>query len=322
MRAYYVRITEPKSGDVLALYTSFKPDGTTNGAALKIEFDIPVYAYGDPVGGARVKISGVNFSDIVAARNLNDMNIEVYGGMAKGLPLANPAQAGVLLKGQIFQAYGNWQGREVSLEFIAYAQAGTNNDPANISYTWRTGTPLGDAVKQVLQIAYPGAPITGNLSSSLIYPQDQPWNYKTLPQFGKYVLDTSRAIIRDNAYPGASLWQLGAGFFLTDGTAPPKAKPISFLDLIGQPTWVDPGTMQFRTVLRADLNGGDVVQMPEKSLVNVTSGAAVSGLTKDKFITAFKGQFTIRNIRHLGDSRQNSAESWISVFDTYVGPPT
>jgi hypothetical protein len=315
MRAYFIRISSPTSGNVLALYTSFNPDGSTNGSALKVEFDIPVYAYGDPAGNAYVKISGVNFADIRSANNLNDADIVIYGGMAKGLPLANPLQAGVLLKGSVFQCFGNWQGVNSSLELMVTAKAGTVAKPVNLAYTWRKGTTLQDAVTQALKIAYPGTVVTGSFSSSLVYTEDQPFAYQTLAQFSRWVADTSHAINPDPKYRGAQIVQTPGGFNLYDGTdTTQKSKEISFLDLIGQPTWLDAGTMQFKNVLRADLNVGDFITMPQG--VNVIN--TVNSFARFRDTTSFQGKFQIRNIRHLGDSRQPSADSWCTVVDTYT----
>lgn len=317
MRAYFIRITSPDSGNVLAEYTSFNPDGSTNGAALRVEWDIPVYAYGDPAGNAYVKISGVNYADIVASNNLNDADITIYGGMASGLPLANPAQAGVLLKGTVFQCFGNWQGTQSSLELMVTAKAGTVAKPVNLAYTWRKGSPLQTAVTEALKIAFPGSTITGSFSPSLVYTEDQPFAYQTLPQFSRWVTDTSRAINPKASYIGAQIASTPAGFHLYDGTATPKAKEISFLDLIGQPTWLDAGTMQFKTVMRADLNVGDKIKMPAGTNVINT----VNSFTRYRNATAFQGEFQIRNIRHLADSRQASADAWCTVIDTYTATP-
>jgi len=317
MRAYFVRITQPGTDNVLALYTSFLPDGSINGAALGLEFDIPAYAYGDPAGNVYLKLSGVNYTDIRQANNLSDADITIYGGMAKGLPLANPAQAGVLFRGTVFQAWGNWQGNQTSLEMICYARSGTPDKPVNLAYRWTKGQPMQAAVTQALQIAYPGAIVSGSYSADLVYPEDQPFAYQSLSQFARYLLDTSKAIIPAAEYIGAQITQNPQGFLLFDGTQPPTAKAIDFLDLVGQPTWIDAGTMQFRTVLRADLKVGDVVTMPKGA--NVANTGASFARFRD--VTAFQGSFMIKGIRHLGNSRQNSAEAWTSVIDTYSTTP-
>lgn len=315
MRAYFIRITNPDSGAVLADYTSFKPDGSTNGAALKVEFDIPLYSYADPAGNAYIKISGVSLADIQQSANFQDAEITIYGGMAKGLPLANPKQAGVLLKGIVYQCFGNWQGVNTSLEFMVIAKNATAAQPVNLAYTWTKGIALSDMVTQALKIAFPGATVAGGFSQSLVYTENQPFAYQTLEQFSRFVYDVSKTINPDPKYRGAQITSTPGGFYLFDGTEAPKLKPkeISFLDLIGQPTWLQPLIMQFKCVLRGDLAMGDVVAMPRgTNVINTTNG-----YSRWRNTTAFEGNFQINNIRHVGDSRQASADSWVTIVNAY-----
>ena len=37
------------------------------------------------------------------------MTIKMWVGMSKGLPLAKPAQQGLVLEGTVWQVLGNWQ---------------------------------------------------------------------------------------------------------------------------------------------------------------------------------------------------------------------
>ena len=320
MRMYWLRLTKD-DGTVLNQYLSQNPDGSNNGAALKIEFDIPAYAYGNPAGGAHIKVSGVNFADIQQANNLNTANgtkeeprganVELWGGMAKGLPLANPAQAGLLLKGQVTQAWGNWQGRETSLELVVNYKAGSPSQPVNLSWNWLKGTTLQAAITQTLQTAYPKSVITGALSDSLVYTETQPGVYRTLDEFGRYILDTSHAVIPSPDYLGAQIIPTPEGFFLFDGTTLPAPKAISYYDLIGAPTWLQLLTIQFQAVLRADLKVGDLVTMPEgANPVNTENN-----FSQYRNKNPFQGTFQIVNIRHLGDSRQTSAASWVTVVE-------
>lgn len=309
MRAYFIRITRPGTDEVLKEYTSFNTDGSTNGAALRVELDVPIYTYGEPAGQAHIKISGVDYGDIQSSSDLNDADITVYGGMAAGLPLANPQQAGILVKGSVWQAYGNWLGHDVSLELFIVAR----KPDSNLSFTWSQGTSLESAVRQVLKIAYPSATVTGGYDASLVYTEDQPFAYSNLQQFARFVLDTSKTIITSADYRGAQIVQTATGFALFDGTSQPKAKPISYLDLVGNATWLEPGLMQFMCPMRADLIPGDVVTMP----VGSNQVQTASGLARARQQTAFQGDFQISRIRHLGDSRQLSAESWVTVVDCY-----
>ncbi len=298
----------------LAHYTSKTNTGGNNGAALKIEFDIPAFCYGDPAGFASIKVSGVNFADIRASKNLNGATLKLQGGMAKGLPLANPSQAGLLLAGTVQQAFGNWQGTEVSLELIVSPKVGTIDQPVNLAYTWAKGDTLEAMVRQVLGIAYPGSVITGQFDPRLIYTEDAPFFYQTMTQLAQFVLETSRAIITDKTYLGAQITPTAVGFRLFDGTEKPKAKEIRPVDMVGQPTWLDFGTLQFKVVLRADLSVGDIVKLPQGS--NVINTAA--SFTQYRDTLAFQGEFQITGIRHLGDSRQPDANAWVTVVTCVV----
>lgn len=307
MRAYYIRITHPTTGKVLKFYTSFKPDGSTNGAALRVEFDIPVASYEAPAGLARVKLYGVDFPDIQAQSDLNGANIEIYGGMAKGLPLANPAQAGILIKGTVFQCFGNWLGQETSLELFIVAKP-TN---VNLAYKWPKGGSLEAAVRQVLNIAYPAASVTGGFDPSLVYTEEQPFAYQNMAQLAKFVFDTSKTINTSPNYLGAKIAPAPKGFLLYDGTNQPVAKQISYLDMVGNATWLENQVMQVMCVMRADLAPGDIIKMPQGA--NQINQQSSFSQFRNK--TAFQGDFFLRNLRHLGDSRQLSAQSWITVID-------
>src|SRR6202012_4869403 len=144
-------------------------------------------------------------------------DVVVYGGMAKGLPLANPAQAGILIKGTVFQCFGNWLGRETSLEMFIVAKAPT----ANLAYKWPKGGSLEAAVRQVLNIAFPQSSVTGGFDPSLVYTEEQPFAYTNLAQFGKWVFDTSKTINTSAGYMGAKIAQTPKGFNLYDGTNQP-----------------------------------------------------------------------------------------------------
>jgi hypothetical protein len=81
-------------------------------------------------------------ADMINARNLVNTPIEIWGGMKAGLPLANPAQAGLLATGKVSQAFGNIEGvnRTLDLAIINNYDKTTPESPAAPT---TTGTPLG-----------------------------------------------------------------------------------------------------------------------------------------------------------------------------------
>lgn len=320
MRFYWLRLTKD-DGTLLNQYTSLKPDGSVDGGALKLELDVQEFAYGIPGSPSHIKVSGVNFADIRQANNLatanskpgnpRGANVTLLAGMSKGLPLANPGQSGLILAGQVQQCWGNWQGRETSLELVVTSKQFTRDQPANLSFNWEKGQTLQDAVTRTLTTAYPGAIITGSFSSTLVYTETQPGFYQTLEQFAAYVLAASQSVILTEGYLGAQIRATPTGFELFDGSTLKSPKAISFLDLIGQPTWLDILTLQARVVMRADLSVNDMVTLPAGTNPIGTENNYAQNRNK----ASFQGTFMVKNIRHLGDSRQPSADSWVTVLD-------
>src|SRR6202012_1802186 len=83
-------------------------DATGDPNALNVKLDIPVAAENAPKAGAYVQIWGIPLSTLLNASQYNNQDISVYGGMQQGLPLANPNQQGLLCRGKILPALGNW----------------------------------------------------------------------------------------------------------------------------------------------------------------------------------------------------------------------
>ena len=143
-RYYAITITNPKTGEVVRprtlaklnlpeTYTSYV-NGKTLPGALNVELNIPLYNYATPRQGAWIRVWGVSNAELAQANDLNDMEIVIKGGMQKGLPLAKPAQNGVLAQGKIFQAYGNLIGVDRTLDMIIMPSVGTQTKPLNFSF--------------------------------------------------------------------------------------------------------------------------------------------------------------------------------------------
>src|ERR1017187_8787072 len=154
MRAYSITITRAGTSDPLATYASFDSFGKYDTGALNIELDIPVFSVAAPQGNATLKIWGIGLPAISSAHNLVGETIKIYGGMANGLPLANPDQYGLLLVATIFQCYGNWQGIEQTLDFVITSLASPLTSVPNIVLNWVKGQTLGDAAVSALTPVY------------------------------------------------------------------------------------------------------------------------------------------------------------------------
>jgi hypothetical protein len=298
------------------------PGGTKDPGALNIQMDVPEYSYDTPMGAGTITIEGVPLADMEQAQQFaspiagEGMYIVVRGGMQAGLPLANPAQAGVISEGQIWQSWGNWQGTEMSLNFQFNISALSYNRPGNIVLDWRAGTPLASALTTTLTNAYPGKVVQVNISPNLILPHDEVGHYHTLEQLAQTVKDITKGMI-GTGYPGVYITARTGKIVAFDTTIKQPPKSLLFNDFIGQPVWVKPRQMQLKVVMRADLKIGAYVTMPA-SLAGqpgavLTTAASLPSLVRNKSI--FQGEFLVTAIRHIGDFRSDNSAEWVSILD-------
>ena len=102
-------------------------------------------------------------------------------------------------------------------------------------------------------------------------------------------------------------------FSVYDGTTAPSVTYLAFTDLIGQPTWIDPLTIQAHLVMRGDLMVGNNVKFPPSVVTNSQAGNAPQVNAK----VVFQGNFQIKQMRHVGNFRQRDAQSWVTVIDAF-----
>jgi len=341
MRYYSITITNPKTGEVIrpAAFSSLKlPDsytsyvnGKTLGAALNVEIQASIAQYAIPKGGTVVRIWGISLQEISQANNLNGMNIVVKAGMQKGLPLANPSQNGIIIRGTIFQAFGNWEGTNMTLDLIIIPNTGSKNLPKNFTFKWKAKTPLADAIKTTLQAALPDMKTKIAISPNLVLNNDENAVFSSLVEFSKFIARISSLKqfqgIKPKSggtYQGVAIVSKDNTIVVSDGTADvnsgssyDKPTQVLFQDLIGQPTWLSPTLLNFRCVMRADISVGDFVKLPSKlgpGSVGTSSGISNTPAT-DK--AAFSGVFGIREVYHFGNFRQPDAASWCTSFEAF-----
>lgn len=319
------------------VFTSFL-NGQNIRGALQVELDIPVAAMHSPGNaGAFVKIWGIPLSMIGQAKDLNFKKIKVYGGFQKGLPLANPKQAGLLVQGYIYQAFGNWQGTDMSLDIVISAgeppvDQAKPNAPKNLSLDWKKGQPLDGALKSALATGYPGFTINMNLNGNLVAPENAPGIYFGAKSLAEYLFGASKSIINRPDYQGVHIAFDGNNINVYDqpNTALPSdsqkrltgivdkpnttaVKQIEFVDLIGQPTWILSPEIAFKCAMRADIALNDTVKMPKTLVTN--SQQAQTSLNNQA--AAQQGEFVISSVHHFGNFRQRDAYSWVTEFNAF-----
>ena len=286
--------------------------------AQRVEFDIHAYTFDAPVSQAFVKIWGPSKQQISQAMDFNGAPIKVYAGMQPGLPLASAAvnggQAGLLLSGQIFQAFGNWQGINQSLDFVVTTDGGaTQSNPANLAFLWLKGQRLSQVIEQTLRLAYPSLQVSVNIDPNLVLTQTEAGVYQTIQQFASYVNGISQNIIGGD-YSGVkmTLSDDTISVFDSNTTFVTAPKNILVQDMVGQTTWLDVATIQFNTVLRADLKVGSQIKLPPLSGLQAVTTTQSNSQARSRL--TFDGTWTITYMRHVGDSRAPDARSWISTF--------
>ena len=294
--------------------------------ALNIEFDLPVLTADIPAGNGFLKIWGIDLATLNKASMLNAMNITIAAGMKTGLPLANeqvaayPVRNGIIFQGTIFQAFGNWQGTEQSLDMILTTRLSPapeikpkSNRP--IVFNCQAGQPFQGAISQALSLA--GITSKVNVSPLLTPAEPVIFQCSNITTFAQAILDQSKLVMKNPNYLGVKTIKTVYGYDCTDNTVPGAPIGVFFNDLIGQPTWLDYLVVQMKLVLRSDISVGATVLMPPSIMLNK---AKIYGVVKNDI--SFKGTGWVQHVRHIGNFRQQDANSWATVVDSIMNTYT
>jgi hypothetical protein len=156
----------------------------------------------------------------------------------------------------------------------------------------------------------------------LVRDSDVTGMYDSVEQLATDLKSMSKAVITSPDYSGVTINFLNGKFVVYDstvssavqgGSSASNPKQILFTELIGQPTWIEPGTLQINCPLRSDVGVGDFIKLPPTP---VTTLAASQPQARDK--SAFQGVFQVGvPLRHVGDSRQPDAAAWVTTINAY-----
>jgi hypothetical protein len=297
------------------------PGGKNDPGALDIEADIITFNAATPEGNSAIHIHGVSLGMLGQASNLNGANLMLFGGMKPGLPLATAQapQAGILAQGQVFQAYGNWQGTDQTLDLIFNPGSLDSELDPFIVFNWQPGVPLAQALASTLSQAFPGFKQKISIGN-LVQSYASAGAYENVWQFADVLKGLTKKIgaaVFGPNYPGVQIACVGNMVTAYDTTVKTPVKMLAFQDLAGQPTWIDPATVSFKTVLRADISLGTQIQFPLGApalFAQTTPAAAVPG-TPASSKTSFQGNFVVSSVHHYMHLRQSDGgNSWASVF--------
>jgi hypothetical protein len=349
MRYYDLTLATPE-GNILALgpsgfvasttglptFSSRIPNtngsGTVNNpAALNIEFDMPVAPYAVPQGFQSIRLWGIGIQQVWQGARLNPnptagvlgASFSLTAGMRPGLPLATAAagQARVIAQGTVYQAFGNWQGVNQTLDIVV--QPADLSPSGGISFQWLPGQTLSAALEAALGSAFPGYALNIQIAS-LVQSQSsvsRAAGYPSLSDLAAMIQSQSQLIGQaqtagGDSYPGVSIVVVGKQINVFDGTQPQTPVSMAFQDLMGQPTWIGPNTVNWKTVLRGDIQVGRQVTFPAglPSAYGLTTQAAAVPGAPSRNRTSFQGNFTVTEVHHFGNFRQPDGDSWTTAF--------
>jgi hypothetical protein len=309
------------SSGALLTFTSLV-NGINDPGALDVEFDVNMTQ--GQTGANWVKIRGIDPKLISQAQNYNNKRLQMWVGYSSGLPLANeqvPHQ-GLVLDGQIWPCFGNWIFNELSLEFFVVPGdtkgLGGPVNPKNIVHNMPANQPLSTALKNTLSVAFPKANIIMNISDKLKLPYPDYGIYQSIEQLGDYIKGLSHSILGTPPdYKGVTITANGNNIHVNDGTKSPGAIKINYDDLVGQPTWIGPKTLQVTTLMRGDINipNNTTITLPE---TQVTQTAASAVLQKGNTLN-FSGDWTVTSVRHVGKYRSPQYDNWVTIIEATQG---
>jgi len=179
-----------------------------------------------------------------------------------------------------------------------------------------------------LAAAFPGFKTEIFIDANLTLANDEAGHYQSFSQFAAYLKGITLKVGSQylTNYPGVNIAWNGDVIGVFDGTSAggPSAirVQLNFEDLIGQPTWIGPAQVNFKTVLRADISLGNRIAFPvgpngSPAIVvpyAITSPAAAVPNAPARSSAIFQGDFVVNEVHHFGSFREPDADSWATAF--------
>jgi hypothetical protein len=308
-------------------YTSVGSDGLDNPGALNVELDINVTEHDTPAGSAWVRIWGVGLDVLSQANQLLNQPFSMSTGMSAGLPFCHPEQQGKICEGLVSQAFGNWVGVDQTLDLVITAGSTPNTNPGpnpapipmNMVFSVKKGGDIAQAMQQTLQTGMPQYSVGGSMPAGYTAKEDMLSYYTSLEEFAFDMRRLTQRLKNDPAAIGIGIAIYNKAFSLSDGSSPTAAGTVNYEDLIGQPTWIGPNTLQTKLVMRGDLQVQKTLTLP-KTLVTNTAAAAPSFNSSSSSANSltFQGSSTIDTMRFVGNFRQADAASWVTIVNSHT----
>jgi hypothetical protein len=189
--------------------------------------------------------------------------------------------------------------------------------PINFMHNMQPGQPLGSAIQETLQRAFPAASIRVAISPNLVQSHQDSGTYSNFRQYAKAMEDLSHSILgpESSGYYGAQFSTKANYVDVWDFSQPiERTVTIDPLDLIGQPTWIDIAKINIKTVLRGDIMSSQELILPPNLLTTIGGGSTVhlsaGPLPLQRARVGISGKFYVTKVRHVGDFRNPDGVGW------------
>jgi hypothetical protein len=195
--------------------------------------------------------------------------------------------------------------------------------PLNLIHNMMPGMDLSGAIQDTLSKAFPQANINVLISQGIKMGYQDAGMYQSVEQYADYIQKLSQSALGSKGYQGVQLTSYNNTLTALDFTKPVSNGEINYLDLIGQPTWLDVQTISVKVVLRGGLHVGSYVTLPQ-TLVNFAGAdAMIPGNAPDQRThISLPGVYKVAKILHIGDFRNPDGASWSTNYELLTSGAT
>lgn len=232
--------------------------------------------------------------------------------------IVSSLSGGLITDSQIGPAFSQF-GNDIS-SFFGGGAVSPLSEPLNLIHNLMPNMPLSGAIQETLSKAFPNANINMLISSGLQLAYQDAGIYQSVAQYAGYINNLSQSILGTKDYPGVNLSSYNNTINVWDGTQPVSTGDISYLELIGQPCWMDIQTINVKVVLRGGLHIGSQFTLPQ-TLVNFAGAdsqlpfGGSSSVPDQRTQVSLPGGYRITKVLHIGDFRNPDGASWSTNYE-------
>jgi hypothetical protein len=184
--------------------------------------------------------------------------------------------------------------------------------PLNLMHNLQPGQELASAIEETLRRAFPHSGLWIGIASGLTRPEQDSATFQNMEQYSSHIHDMSVSMKGSTNYLGVMMSGYDNTIRVYDATHVFQTHDVEWLDLIGQPSWIDPATLGIKTVLRGDVHVSDLVKLDPNTMT--TGILAEFGSPPQKTTISVGGFFLVVRVYHIGDFRNPDGSNWSTMI--------